>query len=146
PPRGKLDLPGKLALALCNVSLALVPTALDIGFAYRAARTHVLNFLFHRQIFLSNRRVKPAAILAHRKIRQHFHVLVLPHKLGYLLTQLAAALQYGINLLNQNSLPVRFPSALEAIFDPYLVKTIQKKAAHVRAVGGMTAAKWVWNA
>src|SRR5207244_10935814 len=69
PPRGKLDLPGKLALALCNVSLALVPTALDIGFAYRAARTHVLNFLFPGPIFLTIRRVHQAAIVSHRKLR-----------------------------------------------------------------------------
>src|SRR5437867_3000051 len=143
PPCSKLYLPGKLALALSNVSFALVSATLDILVPYPAARADIGDLFFFRQVLLCNGGIEPAAVVAHREVWKHFDILVLSHKLSYFLTQLATVLQYDVDLLDKNSLPVRFSAALEAVLDPHLVECVQKEATHVRAVGSMTAAKRV---
>src|SRR5206468_499639 len=97
PPSGKLDLPCELALALCDVGLAPVAATFYVCLSYSAARADVYNLFFIRQVLLCNRGVESAAVVAHRKIWQHFRELVLPHKLGYLLPKFATIFQYSIN-------------------------------------------------
>src|SRR5205807_1974380 len=101
PPCRKLYLPRKLALSLCDVSFALVSSALDIFVAYSAARADISHLFFFRQVLLCNGGIEPAAVVAHREVWKRFDELVLSHKLGYFLTQLATVLQYDVNLLDK---------------------------------------------